>query len=124
MGAIKGIPIPAYGKGEQTRSFCYVEDQIDGLYRLMNGDNIGPINIGNPNEYTILELAQTIQRIVNPANKISFKPLPSDDPKKRQPDISKAKSVLGWQPKVELEEGLTKTISYFKELIAEQKKVE
>jgi len=122
--AIKGIPITVYGKGEQTRSFCYVDDQINGLYSLMNGDNIGPINIGNPNEYTILELAQTIQKIVNPDNKISFKPLPSDDPKKRQPDITKAKKHLGWTPKVELEEGLTNTIAYFKELIAAQNKPE
>jgi len=115
--ALKGVPITVYGEGTQTRSFCYCSDQVEGLLRLMAGDHIGPINIGNPIEYTILQLATTIQRLVNPDVDISFKALPSDDPKKRQPDISLAKEHLDWTPVVDLEEGLSKTIEYFREKI-------
>jgi len=111
--ALEGKQITVYGTGKQTRSFCYVDDQIDGLMRLMNGDHIGPINIGNPNEYTILELATTIQKLIDPNAEIAFKELPSDDPKKRQPNIDKARKLLGWEPKVGLEDGLKKTIEYF-----------
>lgn len=116
--ALKGIPITVYGEGKQTRSFCYCSDQIDGLLKLMAGDHTGPINIGNPNEYTILELGTTIQKLVNPDVGISFKPLPSDDPKKRQPDITLAKEHLGWNPVVGLEEGLSHTIDFFRELLS------
>lgn len=122
--AIKGIPITVYGTGKQTRSFCYVDDQVDGLMRLMNGDNVGPINIGNPGEYTILQLAETIQNMVNPGAKISFKELPSDDPKRRKPDITKAKQLLGWAPKVELKDGLKDTIADFKQRIESEQKRE
>jgi UDP-glucuronate decarboxylase len=115
--ALKGTPITVYGEGQQTRSFCYCTDQVEGLLRLMAGDHIGPINIGNPMEYTILELGTTIQKLVNPDGKIVFKPLPSDDPKKRQPDISLARKHLGWSPTVGLEQGLTETIDYFRGLI-------
>jgi len=113
--ALKGIPLTIYGDGSQTRSFCYVSDLVEGLIRLMNGDYIGPVNLGNPGEYTILQLAQTIQRLIDPTAEVVFKPLPLDDPQRRQPDISKAKFHLDWEPKVELEEGLSKTIAYFRD---------
>ena len=112
--ALKGNPLTVYGDGSQTRSFCYVADLIEGMMRLMNGDHTGPINIGNPGEYTILQLAETIQKMVNPDTELSFKPLPQDDPLQRQPDITKAKSLLGWEPKINLEEGLKITIEDFR----------
>ncbi len=112
--ALKGIPLTVYGDGSQTRSFCYVADLIEGMMRLMNGEHTGPINIGNPGEYTILQLAQTIQKMVNPDAELTFKPLPQDDPLQRQPDITKAKNLLGWEPKVNLEEGLKITIEDFR----------
>ncbi|GAB5361876.1 hypothetical protein AAMO2058_000750600 [Amorphochlora amoebiformis] len=112
--ALRGMPITVYGKGDQTRSFCYIDDQVRGLMSLMNGNHVGPINIGNPGEYTILQLAQTITNIVDPSAKIIFKELPSDDPKRRKPDITKAKKYLNWEPKVELKEGLKHTIADFK----------
>ena len=111
--ALKGIPLTVYGDGSQTRSFCYVADLIEGMMRLMNGEHIGPINIGNPGEYTILQLAQTVQKMVNPDAELTFKPLPQDDPLQRQPDITKAKNLLGWEPNVNLEEGLKMTIEDF-----------
>lgn len=113
--ALRGKPLTVYGDGSQTRSFCYVSDLIEGFIRLMNSDQTGPINIGNPGEYTILELAQKIQNIVNPDVDIVFKPLPQDDPKQRQPDITKAKTHLNWEPTIPLQEGLEKTIAYFRE---------
>ena len=113
--ALKGIPLTIYGDGSQTRSFCYVSDLVEGFIRLMNSDYTGPVNLGNPGEYTILQLAETIQRLIDPTAAIVFKPLPLDDPQRRQPDISKAKSHLDWEPKVGLEEGLSKTIAYFRE---------
>lgn len=113
--ALSGTPLTVYGDGSQTRSFCYVDDMVDGLIKLMNSDQTGPINIGNPGEYTILELASSIQRMINPDAKITHKPLPSDDPKQRQPDITKAKTLLTWEPNIHLEEGLTKTIADFKQ---------
>jgi UDP-glucuronate decarboxylase len=116
--ALKGIPLTVYGDGSQTRSFCYVSDLVEGLMRLMNGEYIGPVNLGNPGEYTILQLASTIQRMVNPDVEIVFKPLPQDDPRRRQPDISKAKHWLDWEPQVDLETGLAMTIAYFREYLS------
>jgi UDP-glucuronate decarboxylase len=113
--ALRGIPLTVYGDGSQTRSFCYASDLIEGMIRLMNGEHIGPINIGNPGEYTILELAQTIQKMVNPNTELIFKPLPQDDPKQRQPDITKAKNLLNWEPKIPLHEGLRLTIEDFRD---------
>ncbi len=108
--ALKGDAITVYGDGSQTRSFCYVSDLVDGLMRLMNGDCIGPVNLGNPDEYTVLQLAKKIQSMVNPNADIQFKSLPQDDPRRRQPDITLAKQVLGWEPTISLEAGLKTTI--------------
>lgn len=113
--ALQGIPLTVYGEGQQTRSFCYVSDLVDGLMKLMNGENTGPINLGNPDEYTILELAQTVQNLINPNAEIKFEPLPSDDPRRRRPDITKAKTLLNWQPTIHLQEGLKLTIEDFRE---------
>lgn len=118
--ALKGKSITVYGEGSQTRSFCYCSDQIDGIIKLMAGNHIGPVNIGNPNDYTILQLAETIRKLVNPDVEIVFKPLPSDDPRKRRPDISRAKNLLGWSPTIGLEEGLGATVRYFRKLIEGQ----
>ncbi|HIK27677.1 MAG: SDR family oxidoreductase [Oscillatoriaceae bacterium SKYG93] len=115
--ALKGIPLTVYGDGSQTRSFCYVSDLVEGMIRLMNSEYIGPVNIGNPGEYTILELAQKIQKMVNPKAEIIFKPLPQDDPRQRQPDITRARNWLGWEPKVPLDEGLKYTIEDFRSRI-------
>ena len=115
--AIRGIPLTVYGDGSQTRSFCYVSDLVEGLMSLMNNDYVGPINLGNPGEYTILELAQTIQEMVNPKAELIYKPLPEDDPKQRQPDITKAKQYLNWQPTIPLQEGLKMTIEDFRQRI-------
>ncbi|WP_013325213.1 UDP-glucuronic acid decarboxylase family protein [Gloeothece verrucosa] len=113
--ALKGEPLTVYGDGSQTRSFCYVSDLVDGLIRLMNGPYVGPVNLGNPGEYTILELAQMIQNRINPDSELVYKPLPEDDPKQRQPDITRAKNWLGWEPKVPLAEGLQLTIEDFQQ---------
>ena len=113
--ALKGIPLTVYGDGSQTRSFCYVSDLVEGLIRLMNNDYVGPVNLGNPGEYTILQLAQAIQSMVNPSAQLVYKPLPEDDPRQRQPDITKAKKYLDWQPTIALEEGLKMTIDYFRQ---------
>ncbi|MDY6898822.1 MAG: UDP-glucuronic acid decarboxylase family protein [Cyanobacteriota bacterium] len=115
--ALQGIPLTVYGDGSQTRSFCYVDNLVDGLMRLMNGNHIGPINLGNPDEYTILQLAQTIQNMINPDVEIKFEPLPSDDPRRRRPDITKAKSLLNWEPTIPLQEGLKQTIEDFRERV-------
>jgi UDP-glucuronate decarboxylase len=115
--SLKGNPLTVYGDGSQTRSFCYVSDLVDGLMRLMNGDHMGPINLGNPGEYTILELAQAVQKMVNSNAEIVFKPLPQDDPRRRRPDITKAKTLLGWEPTVPLQEGLKLTIEDFQNRI-------
>ena len=112
--ALRGYPLTVYGEGKQTRSFCYVRDLVEGLMRLMNGDYIGPVNLGNPGEYTILQLAEMIQTMVNPQGELVFKPLPQDDPQQRQPDITKAKTLLGWEPTVNLKEGLQLTIEDFR----------
>jgi UDP-glucuronate decarboxylase len=118
--ALLGKPITMYGDGSQTRSFCYVDDLITGLISLLmkEKDVSGPINIGNPGEFTILELAQLVVELTNSNSSIEFRTLPSDDPKQRKPDISKAKSVLQWEPTVQLREGLTKAIPYFEARIA------
>ncbi len=116
--ALRGIPLTVYGDGSQTRSFCYVWDLVEGLMRLMNGDQIGPINLGNPGEYTILQLAQIIQEMVNPDAELIHKPLPQDDPKQRQPDITKAKTYLAWEPTVPLLEGLKLTVEDFSKRFA------
>jgi UDP-glucuronate decarboxylase len=119
--ALQGNPITVYGDGSQTRSFCYASDLVEGLMRLMNGDYIGPVNLGNPGEYTILQLAQTIQEMVNPSNEIKFEPLPQDDPRRRKPDITKAKQFLGWEPTISLEEGLKMTIEDFRARVSADK---
>ncbi|EAZ94350.1 UDP-glucuronic acid decarboxylase family protein [Crocosphaera chwakensis] len=116
--ALKGNPLTVYGDGSQTRSFCYVSDLVEGLIRLMNGDYIGPVNLGNPGEYTILELAQIIQGMVNPDAELVYKPLPQDDPKQRQPDITKAKTYLDWEPTIPLKEGLELAIKDFRERVS------
>ena len=114
--ALKGEDITIYGNGQQTRSFCYVDDLIEAMIRAMNtGDDFtGPVNIGNPGEFTMLELAEAMIRLTNSKSKLVFLPLPQDDPKQRRPDISLAKEALGWSPKVDLEAGLEKTIGYFR----------
>ncbi len=112
--AIKGKPITVYGDGKQTRSLCYVSDLVEGIYKLLFSDINSPVNLGNPCEITLLELAKKIRDIVKSRSKIVFKPLPVDDPKVRRPDITLAKTKLGWEPKVSLEEGLKKTLEYFK----------
>ena len=116
--ALRGEDITVYGEGEQTRSFCYCDDLIEGFLRLMNQDEvIGPMNIGNPGEFTILELAEKVIALTGSNSKIIHEDLPSDDPKQRQPDITEAKRVLGWEPKVQLDEGLQHTIAYFDALL-------
>lgn len=112
--ALQGKPLTIYGDGSQTRSFCYVSDLVEGLIRLMNGEHIGPINLGNPGEYTILQLAQTIQNMINPDVDIQFEPLPQDDPRRRQPDITRANQLLAWNPTIPLQEGLKLTIDDFR----------
>ncbi len=116
--ALSGQPLTVYGDGSQTRSFCYVSDLVEGFIRLMNSNQTGPINIGNPGEYTILQLAQTIQQMVNPNVEVQYRPLPQDDPRRRQPDITKASQLLGWQPSVDLQTGLEKTIADFRDRMA------
>lgn len=118
--ALKGENLTVYGDGSQTRSFCYVDDMIEGLVRLMNSpdDFTGPVNLGNPIEISILELAEIIIKMTGSRSKIVFKPLPNDDPKQRQPDITLAKEKLNWYPRVDLNEGLMKTINYFKGIIS------
>ncbi|MBL6920571.1 MAG: SDR family oxidoreductase [Akkermansiaceae bacterium] len=118
--ALRGEEITIYGDGSQTRSFCYCDDNIEGMIRLMDGDHLGPINIGNPNEFTMLELAEQIIDLTGSSSKISHFPLPKDDPKQRQPDISLAKAELDWEPKTELREGLTSTIAYFEKELSEK----
>ncbi|MDW7731319.1 MAG: UDP-glucuronic acid decarboxylase family protein [Methanolobus sp.] len=114
--ALKGEDITVYGDGSQTRSFCYVSDEAEGIYRLMMSDYHNPVNIGNPQELSILEFAETIIDVVGSDSKVVFRDLPQDDPKVRQPDITKAKELLGWEPKVKLREGLEKTVEYFRSL--------
>lgn len=119
--ALQGKRLTIYGDGSQTRSFCYVDDMIDGFVRFMNAgdDFIGPVNLGNPNEFTILELAEKVIKLTRSRSKIILKPLPHDDPTQRKPDIKLAKKKLKWKPTVELDEGLKKTINYFKKIISD-----
>jgi UDP-glucuronate decarboxylase len=118
--ALTGEPITMYGDGGQTRSFCYVDDLVDGLLAMMNqGSEIGPVNLGNPVEFTIRGLAETVLRMTGSKSEIVFRPLPADDPVRRQPDINKARSILDWEPKVELRDGLKETIAYFRRLLTQ-----
>jgi len=111
--ALSGKPLTIFGDGSQTRSFCYVDDLIEGIYRLSQSNEHFPVNIGNPNEMTILEFAERVRRHYQPTPQIVFEPLPQDDPRRRRPDITKAKRLLNWEPKVDLAEGLIKTLAYF-----------
>ncbi|PIQ13096.1 MAG: NAD-dependent dehydratase [Hydrogenophilales bacterium CG_4_9_14_3_um_filter_59_35] len=117
--ALTGEPITLYGDGGQSRSFCYVDDLVDGLVGMMNQDReVGPVNLGNPVEFTIRQLAETVLRLTDSKSRIEFHPLPQDDPTQRQPDITKARQLLDWEPKVALEDGLKETIGYFRKLLA------
>ena len=113
--ALQGLPLTLYGDGSQTRSFCYVDDLIEGMIRLMNGDHTGPINIGNPGELTIRQLAERVRDRIQPGLDLTIQPLPQDDPLQRQPVIDLARELLGWEPKVSLDEGLEPTIAYFRD---------
>lgn len=117
--ALRGEDITIYGNGQQTRSFCYVDDLIEGFVRMMQSpaDFVGPVNMGNPGEFTMLELAEKVLKLVGGKSKLAFHPLPTDDPKQRQPDITLAKNQLGWEPKVTLNEGLKETVAYFRKLL-------
>ena len=119
--ALQGRNITIFGDGSQTRSFCYVDDLIEAMLRMMNTPTevTGPINIGNPGEFTVRELAELVIELTASKSKLNFEPLPSDDPRQRQPDISKAMAVLGWAPKTQLREGLTSTIAYFEKMLSE-----
>jgi len=112
--ALKGEPITIYGDGKQIRSFCYVSDLIEGLFLLMNADCSGPVNLGNPDEHTILDIAELVKILTGSSSLFSFSPLPTDDPRRRKPDISKAKALLGWEPKVDLELGVEHTIEWYR----------
>ena len=116
--ALKGEPITVFGDGTQTRSFCYVSDMVDGLRRLVDSEERYPVNLGNPTEMTMLEFAEQIRKMTGTKSQIVFRPLPQDDPKRRRPDITKAKAILGWEPGVSLEEGLRPTIEYFRQVQA------
>jgi UDP-glucuronate decarboxylase len=122
--ALRNQDITVYGKGDQTRSFCYIDDLVKGALKMMDQNNfIGPVNIGNPDEFTILDLAERVIELTNSRSKIQFLPLPQDDPTQRRPDISLAREKLNWEPTVKLEEGLKKTIQYFDEVLSENRKV-
>ena len=116
--ALRGEDVTVFGDGTQTRSFTYVSDLVDGILRLMDSDTNDPVNIGNPHELTIEEIARTIIRLVGSRSKVVYRPLPVDDPKQRRPDITRARTILGWEPKVDLEEGLLKTVDYFRRTIS------
>jgi dTDP-glucose 4,6-dehydratase len=115
--ALRSEPLTVFGDGKQTRSFCYVSDLIDGIYRLSQSEYHEPVNIGNPTEFTILEFAQLVLKLLGSNNEIVYRPLPQDDPKQRRPDITRAKKLLGWEPKVDLETGLRQTIEYFRDKV-------
>lgn len=114
--ALRGEDLTIFGDGSQTRSFCYVDDLVEGIYRLLMSDYAYPVNIGNPSEITIKEFAEEIVKLTGTKQKVVYRPLPKDDPKQRQPDITKAKQILGWEPKVSRQEGLKITYEYFKSL--------
>ena len=115
--ALKGEPLTMYGDGQQTRSFCYVEDEVDGIYRLFMHGDAQPTNIGNPNEFTVRQLAEIVLEITGSRSQIASRPLPEDDPKVRQPDISRARRMLGWEPKIDLREGVRRTVEYFRGVV-------
>ena len=115
--ALRGEPLTLYGEGSQTRSFCYVDDLVDGLIRMMNSDHMGPINLGNPDEFSIRQLAETVRDKINPDLQLIHRPLPADDPLQRQPVIALARQELGWQPSIDLEQGLDATIAYFRQAL-------
>jgi len=117
--ALRGEDLTIYGDGSQTRSFCYVSDQIEGILRLAAADEHLPVNIGNPGEFTILECARLVLKITGSSSQIRFQPLPEDDPKQRRPDITKARRLLGWEPKIDLETGLKLSLDYFQQTVAE-----
>ena len=117
--ALRGESLTVYGDGSQTRSFCYVRDEVDGILRLAKSAEHEPVNIGNPTEFTILECAQKVIATTGSSSQIKFEPLPQDDPKQRRPDISKAKRLLGWEPKVDLQTGLQLSLEYFRRVVAE-----
>lgn len=117
--ALSGKALTVYGDGQQTRSFCYIDDLVEGVWRLLNSSETDPVNLGNPHEMTVLQFAQVIQGLTESGSEIEFQPLPIDDPKTRQPDIGRAISLLDWQPQVDLETGLEKTISYFAKLLGD-----
>ncbi len=119
--ALRGEPLTVYGDGSQTRSFCYVSDEIDGFLRLMGSSEVLPINIGNPSEFTILECAKQVLKITGSKSSIKYEPLPQDDPKQRRPDITKARQLLGWEPKIDLETGLKLSLPYFQQAVAREK---
>jgi len=116
--ALRGEPLTIYGNGQQTRSFCYVSDEIDGFLRLAKSDEHLPVNIGNPNEFNMLECAEMVLKVTGSKSQISYEPLPQDDPKQRRPDITKARQLLGWEPKIDLETGLRQSLDYFKNAVA------
>jgi len=118
--ALRGEPLTVYGDGKQTRSFCYVSDEIDGFVRLSKSDEHLPVNIGNPNEFTILECAQHVLKVTGSRSEIRYEPLPQDDPKQRRPDITKARQLLGWEPKIDLAAGLRQSLDYFKRAVAQE----
>jgi UDP-glucuronate decarboxylase len=120
--ALRGEPLTIYGNGEQTRSFCYVDDTVDGLLRMMEAEIEGPINIGNPVEHTVLELAERVLRLTGSRSRLEKRPLPPDDPRKRRPDITRARQHLQWEPKVSLEDGLKETIAYFRSELAQERR--
>jgi dTDP-glucose 4,6-dehydratase len=121
MQALRGQPLTVYGDGSQTRSFCYVSDLIDGIMRLSKSEEHDPVNLGNPTEWTILECAREIQSLIGAQSEIVFRPLPRDDPKQRRPDITRARTLLGWEPKVSLHEGLARSLDYFKTAVEAEK---
>jgi dTDP-glucose 4,6-dehydratase len=118
--ALRGDDLTVYGDGSQTRSFCYVSDEIDGFLRLAKSEEALPVNIGNPNEFSILQCAELVLQITASKSKIRCEPLPQDDPKQRRPDITKARQLLGWEPKVDLAAGLRMSLDYFKKAVAEE----
>jgi dTDP-glucose 4,6-dehydratase len=118
--ALRGEPLTVYGDGSQTRSFCYVSDLVEGIYRLFHSDYPHPVNIGNPDEYTVLELARRVIALTGSRSAIEFRPLPTDDPKVRRPDTTVAKQILGWEPTISLDQGIERTIPYFQKLVAEE----
>jgi dTDP-glucose 4,6-dehydratase len=115
--ALRGEPITVYGDGSQTRSFCYVDDEVGGFLKLLDSDVVGPVNIGNPTEFTISELAETVLRVTGSSSPIVHEPLPVDDPTQRQPDITRATSLLGWKPEIDLETGIARTTDYFRQVL-------